>query len=224
MGTRLRPITYEIPKPLVPVKKKPIVNHLIEFLTRHGVEEVALIASRGHYDDFRRWLKAWGDELPTQKVSMFYEEKPRGTFGGFEMLREWIGTEPFIAMNGDDLREMDMSGMIDLHKKEGALGTLALIELPSAVGKGVPIMEGNRITEFLEKPENPPSNFISAGTYLLDPKVFDYVDFSQEYIMIEKDLFPKLAAAGKLFGYKIKEGRWYDCGTIPGWEKAIQEW
>ena len=223
-GTRLRPITYEIPKPLIPVRKKPIVNHLIEFLAKHGATEIALLASRGHEADFSRWKKAWADELPVQDVRMFYEETPRGTFGGFELMRDWLGTEPFIAMNGDDLREMDMDAMMALHKREGAHATIALIECDDARTKGVPIMEGNRIVQFLEKPENPPSNFISTGTYFLDPKILAHADFGQPQVSIERDIFPKLAAAGTLYGHKIMKGRWYDCNDIAGWERAIKEW
>ncbi len=223
-GNRLQPITYEIPKPLIPVKKRPIVNHLIDFLSRHGVDEVGLLASRANEDDFRRWQKAWGDELPVKNVRIFYEDVPRGTFGGFEFVREWLGSDLFIVMNGDDLREMDMVGMVALHKQSGGLGTIALVESADACTKGVPVMDGDRITEFLEKPENPPSNFISAGVYLLDPKVFSYADFTQGQVSIERDIFPKLAAAGMLYGYKIRNGRWYDCNDIAGWERAIKEW
>ena len=223
-GTRLRPITFEIPKPLVPVKKKPIVNHLIEFLFRHSVNEVALLASRAHYDDFRRWEKAWKSELPGARVRIFYEEKPRGTFGGLGLVRAWLGVQPFIMMNGDDLRDMDMDTMIQFHKKEKAFATLALVKFDDVREKGVPIMKGNHIVQFLEKPKNRSAGFISAGTYILSPKIFNYADFTQEYIMIEKDIFPKLAAEGKLHGYKVKKGRWYDCGTMAGWEKAIKEW
>ncbi|HEY4525884.1 MAG TPA: nucleotidyltransferase family protein [Candidatus Paceibacterota bacterium] len=224
MGTRLRPVTYEIPKPLIPVQKKPITNHLIDLFHKHGINDVALLAARIHEDDFRRWQKAWDDHLTQRKVSIFYEEKPRGTLGGFELLKGWLNGERFVVTNGDDLKDVDFTGMIDLHEKEGALATLALIEVPDARSKGVPIREGNKIVEFLEKPENPPSNWISAGTYILEPETLDMVDFGQEYLMIEKDLFPKLAKQGKLAGFEMINSRWYDCGTLENWEKAIKEW
>ncbi len=224
LGTRLRPITYEIPKPLVPVKKRPIVNHLIDFFRKHGADEVGLLAGRMHEEDFKRWQKAWSDELPPGKISIFYEEKPRGTFGGMELLKNWLGREPFFMTNGDDLKDFDLGAMRDVHRREGALGTIALVEVPGIRGKGVPIRQGNKITEFLEKPENPPHDFISSGTYILEPEVLDYADFDQEQVMIEKDIFPKLAAEGKLAGYEIKNGRWYDCGTLEKWEQAMKEW
>ncbi len=224
LGTRLRPITYEIPKPLVPVQKKPILNHLVEWALKSGAHEVAVLAARMHEADFRRWRKAWEDELPFNKISIFYEETPRGTFGGMELLKEWLGNETFIMTNGDDLKEMNIAGMLELHRKENALGTLALVEIPDARSKGVPLREGNRIIEFLEKPESPPSNYINAGVYILEPEIFGHVDFSPEQVSIERDVFPKIAALGRLFGFEADSGRWYDCGTMENWEKAIKEW
>ncbi len=227
MGTRLRPVTYEIPKPLVPVQKKPIVNHLVELFHKHGIDDVALLAANMHKEDFHRWQKAWDDYLAQRKVSIFYEEKPRGTFGGFELLKDWLAGERFILTNGDDLKDVDFTSMINLHEKEGALGTIALIEVEPEVvrSKGVPIREGNKIVNFLEKPDNPPSNWISAGTYVLEPGVLDLVDFSKDgEIMIERDVFPQLAKQGKLAGFEMINSRWYDCGTLEKWEKAIREW
>ncbi len=224
MGTRLRPITYEIPKPLVPVKKKPILNHLVEWALAGGAEEVAVLAARMHEADFKRWQKAWADELPFEKISIFYEEKPRGTFGGMELLRDWLGGDTFLMTNGDDLKVLNLPEMIALHRKEKALGTMALVEVPDARSKGVPLREGSRILEFLEKPENPPSNFVNAGIYILEPEIFEHVDFGSEQVSIERDVFPKLAALGRLHAYEMDAGRWYDCGTMENWERAIKEW
>ncbi len=224
LGTRLRPITYEIPKPLLPVKKKPIVNHLIEFLLRHGVEDIGLVASKLHEEDFERWKKTWSDSLPTGKVSIFFEEKPRGTFGGLELLRDWLGRSRFFMTNADDLKDFDLRDMESFHSAEKPLATIALVEVPDARVKGVPIREGAKITAFLEKPENPPHNFVSSGSYILEPEVLDYADFVQEQVSIERDIFPKLATEGKLAGYEIKNGRFYDCDTLEKWERTIKEW
>jgi NDP-sugar pyrophosphorylase family protein len=223
-GTRLRPITYEIPKPLVPVKKKPITNHLIELFLRHGIQDIALLASEAHRPDFMRWQKAWTGELPFEKVSIFYEETPRGTFGGFKLLRDWLGKDSFYVMNGDDVRDLDLGAMAKLHEAENAIGTVALLEVEDARQKGVVMLQGNKISQFLEKQENPPSQLINAGVYLFNPQVLDYADFNNDVVMVEKDIFPKLAALGRLAGYRMEGGRWYDCGTLEGWERAIKEW
>src|ERR1700722_11092323 len=99
-GTRLRPITYEIPKPLITVKKKPILNHLIELFAKHGVTDIALLAAKSHKDDFIRWKKNWQDELPLNNIELFYEDAPRGTFGGLTLLADWLGSDDFILSNG----------------------------------------------------------------------------------------------------------------------------
>jgi NDP-sugar pyrophosphorylase family protein len=224
LGTRLHPITYEIPKPLLPVKKKPIVNHLIEFFDRYGVGEIAVLASRLHDEDFDRWKKAWADSLPFGKVSIFFEDAPRGTFGGLEFLRSWLGNEPFFMTNADDLKSFDLQEILRFHKAQNVHATISLIEVPDPSRYGVPIMDGHKIHTFLEKPENPPSNFINAGLYVLEPEVFSYADFSQDQVSIERDVFPKLAAEGKLAGFKIVDGKWFDCGTLEGWERAMKEW
>ena len=97
LGTRLRPITYEIPKPLITVKKRPIINYIIDLFRKHGVDDIGVIVSRQHESDFIRWRKDWQDEL--SKTSLFYEEKPAGTFGWLKNLRDWIGNEKFILSN-----------------------------------------------------------------------------------------------------------------------------
>lgn len=224
LGTRLRPITYEIPKPLLTVKKKPIVNHLIDLFQRYGIEDVAVLASIGHQDDFLKWRDAWKNDLPSEKISMFFEEKPRGTFGGVEMLRDWLDGGSFILSNGDELKDFDLKKLIDFHDVRKPVGTIALVSVEKPQEYGVPILHGHLIKEFLEKPQNPPSNFVSSGLYLLESEVFDYADFSKEVLMIEKDIFPKLAAGGKLYGLKMEGARWYDCGNLERWEKAIKEW
>jgi NDP-sugar pyrophosphorylase family protein len=85
-------------------------------------------------------------------------------------------------------------------------------------------MDGNAIKEFLEKPQNPPGNYVSSGLYILDPNIFKYADPTRNLLMIEYDVFPFLAKQGELFGCKMENSRWYDCGTMERWEKAIKEW
>lgn len=221
LGTRLRPVTYEIPKPLLTVKRKPIVSHLIDLFRRHGVEKIALLASVNHRPDFEQWQKARPDEA--EGVELFFEESPRGTFGGLRDLRDWIGSESFFLSNGDELKDFDLNALRNFHAGHTGVGTLALVAVEKPQEYGVPVMENNIIREFLEKPANPPSNLVSAGFYVLNPEIFNFADFKQDFIMIEKDIFPKAAAAGRLFGLPLT-GRWYDCGTFERWEKAIKEW
>lgn len=227
-GTRLRPVTYEIPKPLLPVHKKPIVNHLIELFFKNGIEEVALLASAGHKDDFRRWQKAWDEDIPMDRIKIVYEEKPLGTFGGLLLLREWLGNEDFVVSNGDELKDFDLRSLIKFHQEDGAVVTLALTQVAEPQHYGVPLLEKGktqgRVKEYFEKPENPQSDFVSAGLYVMNPSVFNYVDAGKEFLMTEVDVSPHLTRQGKLAAMHMIGSRWYDCGTLERWEKAMKEW
>ena len=224
LGTRLRPVTYEIPKPLLSVKKRPIINYLIELFDKHGVTEVGILASEAHREDFQRWAKTWKDELPRKKVIIFFEPAPRGTFGGLRDLRKWLGNEPFFVSNADELKDFDLARLAEFHKQQGSVATLALVEVPNAQDYGVPILDNGLIKEFLEKPKEPPSSFINSGLYVFSPEVFSYADPDKDFLMNETDIFPALAAQGKLSGLRMEDARWYDCGTLERWEKAINEW
>jgi len=222
-ATRLRPVTYEIPKPLISVKKKPILSHLLESFKAHGVKEATVVIRPDHQEDFSWWHKRHGATLPA--ISFFTEPEPLGTFGGMKFLQDKF-SEAFILANADVLHDFPVSKLIEAHKNnpEKPVATIALVPVENPSDFGVAVMEGNKIKEFLEKPKNPPTNFINAGVYVLEPEVFKYADFSKGALMIEKDIFPKLAVEGKLAGYKFENSRWIDCGTFERWEKAIKEW
>ncbi len=223
-GTRLYPVTLETPKPLLTVNKKPILNHLLGFFAKHGVDESTILINKNHTEDFQWWQKRYEKEL-SGKLELVVESEPLGTFGGLKLISEKLN-EPFILSNGDELKDFDLSALIAAHKANPAkpVATIALVKVEKPSDYGVPIMDGDKIKEFLEKPANPPSDFVSSGIYILESEVLKYADWSKGFLMIEKDIFPKLAAAGKLAGYKMENARWYDCGTLSRWEKAIREW
>ena len=223
-GTRLHPVTLEIPKPLITVKKKPILNHLVGFLENHGVDEPIILASREHEQDYRLWNRNYRKELP-KKIKLKIEPEPLGTFGGLKIFQKELRST-FVLSNGDELKDFNLKELVRAHKsnRHRPLATIALVKVTNPSEYGVAVMRGTKIEKFLEKPQNPPSNYISSGLYILEPEIFKYADWRKKFLMIEKDIFPKLAEEGKLAGYKIKNGRWYDCGTLERWEKAIKEW
>ena len=223
-GTRLRPVTLEIPKPLLTVRRKPILNYLIEFFRAHGVTDTTVVIHKDHAGDYAWWKKRYRKELP-KRLRLFAEPKPLGTFGAMKYLKSEL-KESFILSNGDELKDFDLADFIRAHREnpDHPVATIALVKVPNPSQYGVPVMNGSRIREFLEKPANPPSSYVSSGIYVLEPEVFTYADFKKGFLMIEKDVFPRLAAAGKLAGYKVKDYRWFPCDTIEKWEKAIREW
>lgn len=223
-GTRLRPITYEIPKPLITVKKEPILNHIINFFHKYDVNDISVIISAIHENDFQKWLKYWQPKKNNTNTELFVEEKPLGTFGCFPRLKHWLNNGPIIVSNGDHLIDFDLKNLINFHSMKKPEATMALLEVHNPQEYGVPVLEGDKIIDFEYHPENPVSNFISAGVYVLELSILNYHPKDQEYVMIENDIFPKVAKNGTLLGLKLSDCRLYDCGTLERWEKAIKEW
>lgn len=223
-GTRLHPVTLETPKPLLTVNRKPILNHLLSFFAKHGVDDSVILINKNHTEDFQWWQKRYENELGG-KIELAVEHEPLGTFGGLKLISEKL-TEPFILSNGDELKDFDLSALIKAHKENPAkpAATIALVKVDNAQNFGVPIMEGNSITQFLEKPKELQSSFVSSGIYILEPEALRYADFSKGFLMIEKDIFPKMAQDGKLAGHRVENYRWFPCDTLEKWEHAIKNW
>ena len=220
-GTRLRPITYEIPKPLIPVHKKAILSHLVELFERHGVDHFLISINAKHAADFEKWRAG---EHAHQNIEFIIENSSLGTFGSLYLAKPHLSSESFFMSNGDELKGFDLAPMLSHHRAHKPIATLGLINVDDPHHYGVAVCDGPRIERFLEKPENPPASTISCGLYLMDPKVFDhYPHPDARFAMVEQDLFPKLVEKKMLHGYTL-EGQWYDCGTLERWEKAIHEW
>jgi len=219
-GTRLYPITREIPKPLLPVKRKPILNYLIDLFYSFKIKDIAILINKDFREDFLWWKRRYysstgSGQIP--KIKIIEEEKPLGTFGGLWLLKKWLSNKPFFLTNGDELKKINLIEMANFHQKIKTIATIALTKVPNPKDYGVAICENGLILRFLEKPRNPPSRYVSAGLYLLSPEIFDYHP-GLKFSMIEKDILPKLAKEKKLAGFKFN-GPWLDCGT---WERYLK--
>lgn len=221
-GTRLYPITKEIPKPLLPIRKKPIINYQVDFFASFGIREIAVLISKDFQKDFEEWLEK-NYNSRKKDIKLIGEPEPLGTFGGLGYLKDWLGKENFFLINVDDLSQINLSQMADFHFQSGALGTIALVEVGQDIKDfGAVVCNSDFIEDFREKSENPPSNYVNAGWYLLSSDIFNYHP-GLKFSMIEKDIFPKLAKERKLVGFKYK-GKWIDCGTWERYEKALSDW
>jgi NDP-sugar pyrophosphorylase family protein len=158
-------------------------------------------------------------------ISFGIEQESMGTMGYFyHELENWIGMDDVFVTNGDELKEVNLDEMRALHGQLQAAVTIALVKVTNPRDYGVAVCDGYNITSFLEKPENPPSNYISSGLYILSPiRAFSEIHLTNRSLMFEKDLFPHLASRGNLIGYK-SDSKWYDCGTLERWAQAIREW
>ena len=219
LGTRLYPITYEIPKPLLPIKKKPIINYLVDLFFEQGIKEIAVLISENFEQDFIWWKKRY---YPKKKIKFFKEKKPLGTLGGLYYLKKWISKSSFFFTNGDELKKIDLKKMKDFHQEKKVLATIALIKVKNPQDYGVVICKNGIVQKFLEKPKNPPTKYINSGLYIFSPGIFNY-HLGPKFSMIETNLFPKLTKEKKLAGFKFN-GKWTDCGTWQRYSNALKTW
>lgn len=220
-GTRLKPITNEIPKPLVPLHDKPILQHTLDLFKKYGITDVVIsIGYKGEK------IKEYFGNGKRFGINIIYveekETEPLGTAGPLHLAKEYL-TDTFVMCNADELKNIDLNEMYLFHKENGSLGTIALTTVADPNQYGVAKLMGSRILEFIEKPEagTAPSNLINAGLYILEPAVLEYVQKGPG--SIERDVFPKVAEHGKLFGFPFS-GQWFDTGTMERYEEALQKW
>lgn len=218
-GTRLRPMTANQPKPLLPVVNRPIMEHVLRLLKRHGFEDTVVTVQflatliRNYFGD--------GEELG---MSLRYvaEEVPLGTAGSVKNAEEHLRGEPFIVISGDALTDIDLTDMVRFHRENGALVTIGLKRVANPLEFGIIIVDDNgRIQRFLEKPTwgQVFSDTVNTGIYIMEPEVLDHVA-PGENVDWSGDVFPKLLKAGApLYGY-IADGYWEDVGTHESYLRA----
>ena len=209
-GTRLRPLTSTIPKPVVPLAGRPFITYMLDWLHRHGVDDVIL--SCGFMAEGVRRVLGDGTELGV-RLRYLEEPRPLGTGGALKYAEELLD-ERFFMLNGDVLSDLNLSELLALHESRGARATIALtpVEDPSAYG----LVRRNAdcsVTEFVEKPgpEQIDTNLVNAGAYMLEREILSAMAPAGTNISIERDVFPTLVGHG-LFGYAAS-GYWLDIGT-----------
>ncbi|NJQ08176.1 mannose-1-phosphate guanyltransferase [Streptomyces lonarensis] len=218
-GTRLRPMTASMPKPLLPVVNRPIMEHVLRLLKRHGLTEtvvtVQFLASlvKNYFGD--------GEELGME-LTYANEEKPLGTAGSVKNAEEALKDDSFLVISGDALTDFDLTELIRFHRERGALVTVCLTRVPNPLEFGITIVDDEgRVERFLEKPTwgQVFSDTVNTGIYVMEPEVFDYVD-PDVPVDWSGDVFPRLMKEGRpVYGY-VAEGYWEDVGTHESYVKA----
>jgi mannose-1-phosphate guanylyltransferase len=207
LGTRLRPITYEIAKPMVPVLDRPVMAHIVDLLDRSGVERI--VANLHHFPDPIR--DYFGD-----RVEYRFEPELLGTAGGVRNCADLLGDAPFLVISGDALTDIDLDALAQSHRERGAIATLAAKRVSDTRGYGVVLHDGDgRITGFQEKPEpaDARSDLGSCGIYVFDPAIFDYFP-PRPFVDWAHDVFPALLAGdAPFFVHQISE-YWNDVGSL----------
>lgn len=202
-GTRLRPLTCTIPKLLLPVAGKTILEHIIE---SYPFDEIILAVN---------WLSDRIEDFivknDLENVIVCHEETPLGTAGAIKNAQKFLN-DTFIVFNGDVLSSLQLEAFINFHKKKGAFATDALFPVSDVGRFGVAELNDEKIVRFVEKPSlnEAPSNLINAGVYCFEPTILDLIE-SGKRISLEREIFPKIIKKGNLYGYSF-QGFWVDVG------------
>lgn len=209
-GTRLHPVTLTLPKPVIPLVDRPFLRYMIDWLARHGVDDIVMAC--GFLPDQLR--ETFGDEIPGGPRLRYVEEpEPRGTAGAIKFAEDLL-EDRFFALNGDSLTDLDLTALLDRHIASGARATLGVHPVDDISGLGLVRSdpETGAILEFLEKPDpaTVDTNEISAGMYVLEKEVLDLVPPGQD-VSIEREVWPRLVGDG-LYSQRL-DGYWMDIGT-----------
>jgi mannose-1-phosphate guanylyltransferase len=207
LGTRLRPLTNEITKPMVPVLDRPVMEHIVDLLARHGFEQV--IANLHHFPDMIR-------DYFGGRIAYSFEPELLGTAGGVRGCADFFGDEPFLVISGDALTDVDLGAFAARHRASGGIATLAVKQVPDTRELGVVLRDrAGRVTGFQEKP--PPEEALSdlgnCGMYVFEPAIFDYFPDSP-FVDWAQDVFPALLAHDVPFHIHEVREYWNDIGSL----------
>lgn len=207
LGTRLKPITFEIPKPMVPVLDRPVMAHIVQLLERQGFDE--LIANLHYYPESIRGY--FGDRLTYR-----YEEELLGTAGGVRNVRDFFGHDLVVVVSGDALTDLDLNALVDRHRSAGGIATLTVKRVRDTREYGVVLHDPDgRVNGFQEKPD--PSEALSdlgnCGIYCFSPEIFDYFP-ERHFVDWAQDVFPALLENDVPFYIHEIDDYWNDVGSL----------
>lgn len=212
-GTRLRPLTSIIPKPMVPVVNKPMMEHVVNLLKYNGIEELLVLLLYQH--EFITSYFGDGSNFGV-KIKYLLPEGDLGTCGAVGFAKDYIKEENFMVISADIVTDFDLKKMINFHKEKNSLATIALTSVADPLSYGIVIYDENfRIKRFLEKPtwSEVFSDKVNTGIYVLNKKIFDYIPEKVPYDF-SKDLFPKLLENNESLYSCVLDGYWKDVGTL----------
>src|SRR5215207_10057624 len=220
-GTRLRPLTSNAPKPMLPIANAPMMEHIVRLLAQHGFDEivvtVAFLANhiRNYFGD--------GSELGVRMVYAT-EESPLGTAGSVRNARDELD-ERFLVISGDVLTDIDLEAIVRFHDERGAMATIGLTPVEDPLEFGIVITrDDGSIERFLEKPTwgQVFSDTINTGIFVLEPEIFDWIDGGRS-VDFSSEVFPGLLDAGKPLYGAVVEGYWEDVGTLDAYVRAHKD-
>jgi mannose-1-phosphate guanylyltransferase len=233
-GTRVRPITYTIPKPLIPILQKPVMEFLLELLRQHGFDQIMVNVSHlaheieGYFRDGQRFGVSIGYSFEGSIVDGKLVGEAIGSAGGLRKIQDFntFFDDTFVVLCGDALIDLDLTAAVKQHKANGAIATVVTKKVPKedVSSYGVVVTDDSgRIKSFQEKPsvEEALSTDINTGIYIFEPEIFDYIPPRQEYDL-GGELFPKLVEKQAPFYAVSMDFEWVDIGKVPDYWHAIR--
>ena len=233
-GTRVRPITYTIPKPLIPILQKPVMEFLLELLRQHGFDEIMVNVSHlaheieGYFRDGQRFGVDIGYSFEGSIVDGELVGAAVGSAGGLRKIQDFntFFDDTFVVLCGDALIDLDLTAAVEKHRANGAIATVVTKKVPKedVPSYGVVVTDDSgRIKSFQEKPsvEEALSTDINTGIYIFEPEIFEYIPPNQEYD-IGGELFPKLVERQAPFFAVSMDFEWVDIGKVPDYWHAVR--
>ena len=234
-GTRVRPITYTIPKPMIPILQKPVMEFLLELLKHHGFNQVVANVSHlaneieGYFRDGQRFGVELAYSFEGRITNGELVGDALGSAGGMRKIQDFspFFDDTFVVLCGDALIDLDLTEAVRRHKEKGAIATIVMKSVPikQVPSYGVVVTDDTgKIKSFQEKPkvEEALSTNINTGIYIFEPEIFNYIPSGQEFD-IGGDLFPQLVAAKEAFYGITMDFEWVDIGKVPDYWQAIQD-
>lgn len=206
--------------PLRKIGDRLLIEIMLRHLGQHGIRTVFLLAGK-HEEKLRAALAETGNPWNLE-LEFISEGEPRGTAGAVKLIEDQIGSEPLLVLHGDVLTDIDLSEFVQFHQREGTMATIAVKPRVAERRYGKVMLQGNRITEFLDIHQSEGISIVNAGVYLLDPEALHLVEEGGRRTF-EQDLFPDLAAIGELSAF-IFQGIWYDISQEDSYRLALGRW
>ncbi len=221
LGTRLRPLTYRTPKPLIPLLNVPLLEHVLAYLREQGVEEIYLALSY-RAEDVMGFLE---ERHPGARIQCTVEREPMGTAGALQLVLPFLPEEPVIVMNGDIFTEIPVARLLETHREKRAKLTIALreVEDPSRYGL-VQITPEGRVERFVEKPSDAEysARTVNAGIYIMEPEILRAIPAGRRY-SLERELFPRLLEQGVPVYAEVFGEYWMDVGTFQSYFQVTRD-
>lgn len=217
-GVKMRPLTYEVPKPLIPVRGRPLIEYTLKLLSEAGIRDV--IIAIGHLGAKVKEEVGSGRRYGL-KITYSEERQGLGSAGALRNASSLFLKKPFLVINGDILIKIDLAEFINFHQEGSYLVSMALSTVPNTKGYGTVLLRGEKILKFLKKNLKQKTQLINAGLYIFNPEIFKFIPRKGKVDL--EDIFPKLAKEEKLAGFPF-EGAWFEVSTPKNYERAIKEW